>query len=166
MFIYKNDAEGFLDSLDNGRLTREISQKFASLSGKPNAREVTAWNNSLPRMGSILRMAKIPMDCGVLIEYKINASGNRIDFVISGHDEDGNKNMIIIELKQWSVVEETYIDDVFRVTATPEGSLKVSTFTGGAIREVVHPSYQAMSYKQYLQDMNETISSSVGYPAT
>ena len=159
MFIYKNDAEGFLDALDNGRLTKEISQKFASLSGRPNAREVTAWNNSLPRMGSVLRMAKVPMDCGVLIEYKINASGNRVDFIISGHDDEGNKNMIIIELKQWSVVEETYIDDVFKVTATPEGSLKVSTFTGGAIREVVHPSYQAMSYKLYLQDMNETVSS-------
>ena len=159
MFIFKSNAREFIDLSNAGKLTKEISQRFASLSGRPQPREVTSWNNSLPRMATVLTCAQIPDDCGVLIEYKINSAGNRIDFIISGHDDVGNKNFIIVELKQWSVVEETYVEDVFNVTKTEEGSLRVSTFTGGAIREVVHPSYQAMSYKEYLEDMNETVSS-------
>ena len=55
-------------------------------------------------------------------------------------------SVIIIELKQWETC-----------TAVEGKDAIVSTFTGGGIREVAHPSYQAMSYANLIKDFNETV---------
>jgi len=49
---------------------------------------------------------------------------------------------VIVELKQWTTVEPTDIDD------------SVLTFLGGMLREVPHPSIQVAHYSRYLADMN------------
>ena len=67
------------------------------------------------------------------------------DFLISGEDQQGNKNFVIIELKQWQHAEATQSDGIVR------------TYLGGSIKERPHPSYQAQSYKNFLSDFNEHI---------
>ena len=96
-------------------------------------------------METIVRRSSIPDNCGVLIEYTIPASLKRIDFVISGYDGDGNKNFIIVELKQWQKAYSTQKDGI------------VVTFLGKGERETTHPSYQAQSYKLFLKDFNENV---------
>lgn len=146
MIIYQNDASSFLSNVDDNTISDRILDGYIQKIGRGvSDSEIRAWDNSLQRMSGVIRSSKIPMDCGVMVEYCINPTNFRIDFVISGHDDQGNKNFIIIELKQWSPKNIAFIDGVFVV--------KYAAGSGDS----PHPSYQAHSYKEYLTDMNETV---------
>ena len=54
--------------------------------------------------------------------------------------------MIIIELKQWDKVEAVEGQDAL-----------VETFTGGAMRKLVHPSYQSWPYAAMINDYNQNV---------
>lgn len=107
--------------------------------------ELRSWENSLPQMARVLRDANLKEDTHVLLEYKLPSTEKRIDFLIAGKDAKGNKNAMIIELKQWQKAK------------VAEGDGIVRTFLGKRERETVHPSYQASSYKKYLQNFNENL---------
>lgn len=146
VIIYQSTVESFLESNDDNTLSDNISKQFTEKYGrKVNQSEFRAWDNSLMRMAGVIRSSQIPMDCGVMIEYCINPTNLRIDFVVTGHDDKGNRNFIIIELKQWSSESTCFMDGVFVV--------RYSNHAG----ESQHPSEQARSYKDYLTDMNETV---------
>ena len=148
MFLYKNSIRGFREDVDTNMIAALIELAFERELGRGVSHmEKRSWTNSLSFMERIVRRSEVDDSCGVLIEYVIPATSNRIDFFISGHDDRGNKNFVIVELKQWETAEATEMDGV------------VTTFLGGGVRETTHPSYQANSYKLYLQDYNENIDS-------
>ncbi|QDH21213.1 DUF2075 domain-containing protein [Saccharibacillus brassicae] len=149
MIIYSSSALAFREKVDNNQLTAEIEEAFISKMGKrPNPSERRAWNNSMQFMERIVRNSRIADDCGVMIEYNIPSTSKRVDFIVAGKDEAGKDNFIIVELKQWERASETDREDV------------VVTYLGGQERETTHPSYQAWSYRQHLEDMNEAVHSS------
>jgi uncharacterized protein len=92
-------------------------------------------------------LAGIPYDVGVAIEYRIPQSSKRIDVIITGRNAENIPILIIIELKQWQELQSTQMDAVVR------------TWVGGREREVLHPSYQAWSYAQFIKDFNEFVES-------
>jgi DUF2075 family protein len=146
MILYQNDAIGFRHAVDRNTLVGEIEHAYVKQMGRSvGASEKHSWNNSLRFMETAVRNALVPDDCGVLIEYNIPSSLKRIDFIISGHDERGEENFVIVELKQWEKACLAGKEDL------------VLTHLNGAMRETTHPSYQAYSYKRYLSDMNEAI---------
>jgi DUF2075 family protein len=147
MIIYQSTAKEFRDTVDAGKIIPAIEQAFRSKLGRgiPPA-ERGAYTNSLPQMERVVRRAEIADDCGIMIEYKIPLTNYRVDFIVSGEDEHGAKNFIVVELKQWS---EALVAD--------GDELVVETFTGGANRIVPHPSYQAASYKDFISDFNENV---------
>lgn len=146
MILYKNDAKGFREAVDNNKIVIDIEEQYINKFGKRvNAGEKRAWNNSLRFMETIVRKSKIPDDCGILIEYNIPSTSKRIDFIISGYDYNYNKNFIIVELKQWDKIEPTNKEDI------------VIAYVNKNNREMAHPSYQALSYKRYMTDMNEAV---------
>ncbi|HOB26276.1 MAG TPA: DUF2075 domain-containing protein, partial [Bacilli bacterium] len=102
--------------------------------------------NSMQYVRNVLDDDEIPNNSGVAIEFNIPTTSKRIDFILSGKDSKKNDSVIIIELKQWEKVEAIEGKDGL-----------VSTYTGGAVREVAHPSYQAMSYANLIKDFNETV---------
>ena len=108
--------------------------------------EYRAWRNSLGNaMSHVMRSNLIPDDVGVAIEYRLDLGKKRIDFMLSGKDSSGKPSLFIIELKQWEKVDESPTRD------------HVKTYLGGAIREELHPSYQAWSYQSRLESFNEFI---------
>ncbi len=107
--------------------------------------EIRSWASSLSYMDRIMQDAMIPNDCGIAIEYQIPQTGKRIDFIISGQNEDSKDSVILIELKQWSEAKLTSKDSI------------VETFVGGRMGEHTHPSYQAWSYATLLQGFNEVV---------
>ncbi|GMQ65145.1 DUF2075 domain-containing protein [Vallitalea maricola] len=146
MIIYKNDAVGFRNAVDENFIVDDIEKQYTEKFGRRvSVSEKRSWNASLKFMETAIRKSRVPDDCGVLIEYNIPATSKRIDFIISGYDEDDNANFVIVELKQWDKAGATDKEDL------------VTAFTGGRLREVTHPSYQAYSYKKHLTDMNEAI---------
>jgi len=153
MILYKNSLKDFKLDVDKNQITDLVENCFKEKLGRhisPN--EKRSISNSMSFMERIVRHADISDTCGVMLEYMIPLTSNRIDFLVSGEDEDGNKNFVIVELKQWESAESTDKDGV------------VKTFVGGGIRETTHPSYQANSYRLFLKDYNENIDSGLLSP--
>lgn len=146
MILYKSSALEFRNLVDDNKIVPAIEEVYSRKLGRraPEG-EKRAWNNSMRFMETAVRKSRLPDDCGILIEYNIPSTSKRIDFIVSGHDEQDNSNFIIIELKQWSDARATSKEDL------------VVAYVGSRNREVAHPSYQAFSYKKYLTDMNEAI---------
>lgn len=106
--------------------------------------EFRSWVNSLEYMYKVLNDDDIPEESGIAIEYNLPNTAKRVDFLISGYDNKQFPNVVIIELKQWEKLSKVEgLDGI------------VETFTGGANRRVVHPSYQAWSYAEMIKDYNE-----------
>ena len=148
MILYQGTAKEFVDIADANQIIPKLETVFREKLGRKIPQvEVSAYQNSLPYIARVIHRSGIADDCGVLIEYMIPLTSNRIDVLIAGEDDQGNKNFIIIELKQWQRAE----------IAPGEGI--VSTALAGSVRETTHPSYQADSYRAFLSDFNEDISS-------
>ncbi len=146
MIIYQNSVTGFQSDVDNNQIADKIEQEFIEKIGYTvSPSEKSSWNNSLYRMGTIVRLSKLPDTCWILIEYNIPSTSKRIDFLICGHDQHNQKNFIIVELKQWE-----------KATTTDMPYL-VNTFIHGNYHDVAHPSYQAYSYKHFLCDMSTAV---------
>lgn len=109
-------------------------------------REYVSWRNSLGNaMSHVMLNEKIPSDAGIAIEYRVNGRQYRLDFVIAGLDSVGVPSIVIVELKQWTEIQFSELDE------------HVKTALGGGIVETRHPSYQAWSYKSHLQQFNEFV---------
>jgi DUF2075 family protein len=146
MIVYSAIKKQFSDDVVTNQIVEKILDCLKKNLGHSVApREINAYKNSLLYMNNILLDPGIPDDSGISIEYQIPQTEKRIDFIISGKNEESRDTAILIELKQWS--EATLSDK--------DGIL--NTFVGGAIREVSHPSYQVWSYAALLQDFNETV---------
>ena len=112
--------------------------------------EYNSWSNSLRYMKDAVDTSEIPDGCGVAVEYNVPLTSKRVDFILSGRAEDGTGVANIVELKQWSDAQA--VTDYDAVVQAP-----VQTYTGGALREVAHPSYQAWSYAQTIRDFNSSV---------
>ncbi len=146
MIIYKNNLSDFRNQVDTNQIAELVEYFFVGKLGRRVApSEKRSINNSMSFMEKIVRRARLSDSCGILLEYVIPNTSNRIDFIIAGEDGENNKNFVIIELKQWDKAEATDKDGV------------VTAFIGGGIRHTTHPSYQACSYRLYLTDYNENI---------
>lgn len=146
MIVYRSTKRAFQDEVERGDIDLVIEKKFFEVFHKrTSGKEVDSWWNSLHYMSTVLNDPAIPDDVGVAIECQIPQTSKRIDFVISGTDEKGKSNIVIVELKQWKKAELTEKDGIVR------------TALGKGLHETSHPSYQAWSYAQLLQDYNEVI---------
>ena len=149
MLVYVADKKQFLHDCDFEDIEEIIQSKFSEVTGKRVAQaEVKSWRSSLSYMAKVLRDEEIALGLGVAIELHIPQSSKRIDVTLSGFDEAGQKNIIIVELKQWEKASISNKDGI------------VITYLGNGQREVVHPSYQAWSYAALLEGFNEAVYSS------
>ena len=146
MIVYDGVKRDFMTSVENDSIAIEIEKNILEKMGRHTGKsEFRSWENSLQYMYKVMNDGEIPEDAGVAIEYNIPQTSKRVDFMISGYDESENPHLIIVELKQWD-----------SLTAIEGQDALVETYTGGALRRVVHPSYQAWSYAQLIRDYNAT----------
>lgn len=147
MLVYSGLKKDFLRSVEEDSIAEEIEETIYNKMHKKTARnEFRSWENSLEYMYKVLNDDTIPENSGIAIEYNIPQTSKRVDFIISGYGEKKDPNVIIIELKQWDKVDTVNGQDAL-----------VETFTGGAVRKVVHPSYQAWSYAAMIYDYNQNV---------
>lgn len=108
--------------------------------------EYLSWRNSLGNaMSNVMHSPEIPNDAGIAIEYRLNGRKFRLDFVISGIDAAGRESTYVVELKQWTDLQFSEMEDY------------VKTALGGGLQDTQHPSYQAWSYKSHLEQFNEYV---------
>ena len=147
MIIYSGIKSQFMEAVETASIATQIKDNiYDKMHRKTGLSEFKSWKQSLQSMYVVLTDSKIPDDTGIAIEYNIPQTSKRVDFIISGYDADKNPNVIIIELKQWTEVNAVQGQDAL-----------VETYTGGALRKVVHPSYQAWSYKVMIEDYNSHV---------
>ena len=148
MLVYEGIKSGFINDVDLGIIADKIRNKYIEVVKKrPSAPEFNSWKNSMQYMRGVLSDDDIPNNTGIAIEYNIPPTGCRIDFMMSGYNKN-KLNVVIVELKQWD--KATEVKDM-------NGIYKVNTFTGGGLRDVNHPSYQAMTYANLIRDYNESV---------
>ena len=150
MIVYDGLKNDFLKSVEADSIAIEIEENILRKMGRHTGRsEFRSWENSLGYMYKVLNDSQIPDDAGVAIEYNIPQTAKRIDFMITGYDDSAAASMVIVELKQWEELDE--------VRAVLGEDALVDTFVGGAVRRVVHPSYQVWSYAQLIRDYNASV---------
>lgn len=146
MIIYQSTKSSFLDDVFKRDIDSVILDAFKVRTGYGVSRqEVRSWKESLFAMAKVLNDDAIPPSCGVAVEYGIPQTSKRIDLLLSGRDEDGRENLLIIELKQWETAKRTLMDAVVR-----------TRFARGEA-DCNHPSYQSWSYAELLRNFNETV---------
>ncbi len=145
MIVYEATKQDFMEHVERDVIAVKIYESYKDKFGRTSENEINSWNNSMNYMYKVLNTSAIPAESGIAIEYKIPASSRRIDFILSGLDEDDKNAAIIIELKQWDKVEA--IIDRDGVVKTP--------YTGRQV--TAHPSYQAWSYAQLISEYNESV---------
>jgi len=147
MIVYEATKELFIEDVIQDKIKDRIDKTFYEKMGYHTGEsECNAWENSMQYMLKVLYDSKIPNNSGIAIEFRIPNTSKRVDFIISGKDENQRNTAIIVELKQWQKAEIVSGKDAI-----------VETYTGHALREVAHPSYQAWSYATTIEDYNENV---------
>ena len=147
MIVYDGLKTDFLKSVENDTIAVTIENNIYTMMKRHTAQnEFRSWENSLEYMYKVLNDNEIPDNSGIAIEYNIPQTSKRVDFIVTGYDKEDKPNVIIIELKQWD-----------KLNAVIEKDAMVETYTGNAVREVVHPSYQAWSYSMLIRDYNQSV---------
>lgn len=141
MIIYQATKDTFLHDIPSIDQIL-VSFYFQATGGRVAQSQRDAWKHSLRYMRDVLHDPNIPSDAGVSIEYQIPQTSKRIDFILTGQNESGVDQAVLIELKQWSEAKLSEKDGIV-----------MTDFFG----EVSHPSYQAWSYAALLQGFNEVV---------
>jgi len=146
MLVYTASKSEFIDDVRMRHIDDKIHSALQRHIGRRTSEsEVRSWRNSMMYMRDILDDSEIPSDAGVAIEYMLPQTSKRVDFILTGKDDNQRDAAIIVELKQWEKVSATNKDGIVR------------TFIGKGEREASHPSYQAWTYAALLKDFNETV---------
>lgn len=154
--LYKETQVQFARDVEANKVSpkMEYAAKQCGIISMEN--EIASWTNNAPQISKLL-LASGAADCYVTFEFLVPFSRKRIDCVIYGKSEDGDENVIHIELKQWSNKTVTLADSDGNFNAE-DVVFNVEAFTGRANRIVAHPSQQVKGYQGYLSNFIEVIS--------
>ena len=140
MRLYSGTSQQFVEDNFQNQIAEKLKLAFfENFRFNPSPNEVGSWRNSLRAMSQVIEHSKF-LDQGVLLEYQLPLSSRRLDCILCGEDNRTVDNAVIVELKQWEKCKDS------------TGDREVSTWVGGANRDVLHPSAQVGQYKHYLQD--------------
>ena len=146
MIIYKNSVANFHEDVFKGVIANKLENLFLEYNiGRESRGEYRSWNNSLEVVSSTLKYSDVNEDLWVAIEYQIPLTSKRVDFLISGIDENDNETVVAIELKQWDRVEKTNLENC------------VKTYVDGRNDVRPHPSQQILSYCQLISNFNVSV---------
>lgn len=146
MIVYTATRSEFVADVDENRIHQRIGVEYERrLRRRAPKSEIASWRNSMQFMAGVLRASSVPADAGVSIEFVVPMTSKRVDFILTGRDDSEREVAVIVELKQWSEV------------AVTEHDAMVETRLGSRLVETVHPSYQAWTYAQLIEDYNETV---------
>lgn len=138
MLAYNKTYDDFCNDINRGQIVASIQE---ALRRDFSESEKKAFRISLSSVKNALANVDIPAEAQVGLELNVPLTNKRIDFIIAGRDDHDNRNVVIVELKQWEQVKHTDMSDVVLL-----GS-----------EERVHPSWQAFSYGTTISNFNEYV---------
>lgn len=145
MILLSMIKKDFIKYVDDKTISNKVYDAYKDIFNKKTKySQIKAWANSLPFLKDILEV--IPENAGITIEYGIPLTSKRIDVVISGYDISHKPIIAIIELKQWEYAKLVKREDAC-----------VRTKIGKYEKNVLHPAYQVLTYKELLKNYNIAI---------
>ena len=150
MILYEGTIERFNEDVMQNCIADRAAEKYQiHYKRPPNPSEYRSWAISLAILNNSFRYADLK-DNYILVEYELPYSSKRIDVMLFGNKNEGEENVVILELKQWS-------NDKIR-DANSDGNVIVDY--GKKLSEEPHPSLQVEGYflhlKDFLEIFNET----------
>lgn len=143
MIIYNNTIREFNKDVLKGEISEKILALFEKHGlGNKSKSEKDSWDQSLTFVSNVLKDDKFDQDINVAIETLIPNSNKRIDLLLTGIDDKENKQLVVVELKQWQEAKKTDYDGL------------VNTYVGGGFKNKDHPSSQAITYANLLKNFN------------
>ena len=122
MIIYEALKRDFVNDVKDDLLVTKLYNQYQEKIGQTSMNEIRSWNNSLVQIRNVVDDTCIPDDSGIAIEFNIPYTSKRVDFIVSGKNDENQNTAVIIELKQWDKVE--VVDD-------KDGIVK--TYLGGGV---------------------------------
>lgn len=122
---------------------KEIAGHLRESQGNPSESEYRSWENSIPILVKVLHQAGLDA-LTLVLEYQ-TPIGSRIDTVLLGEGKTTGKPLVlIIELKQWSAIEEN--------AAGRESSVSICLSRAeNRFEERLHPVQQTLTYAKHLR---------------
>lgn len=100
MRLYAGHSVEFIQLNRNNQIAGLLKKEFFSRIGyNPSNNEVMSWRNSLLRVALLLEDGAL-RDLGVFVEHQLPQSSRRTDVKICGYYQQGQRNTVLIELKQ------------------------------------------------------------------
>ena len=142
MRLYEGTVQEFKKEVLGNNIADIISEKYKEhYHRKVNSSEFNSWNVSLRFLKDVLESSGL-LKNRIIIEYELPYSERGIDVILFGEDKEGNENIVVLELKQWS---NDKVED-----SQNEGNVFVDF--GRFRKEFPHPSLQVQGYYYYLKD--------------
>ncbi len=122
---------------------KEIADHLRESQGTPSESEYRSWENSIPILVKVLHQAGLDA-LTLVLEYQ-TPIGSRIDAVLLGEGKTTGKPLVlVIELKQWSAIEEN--------VAGRESSVSICLSRAeNRFEERLHPVQQTLTYAKHLR---------------
>ena len=138
-FALNLPVKDFCRLVKSNQLFVELEKAFLLTTGRNvGPSERNSWAGSLPRISGVLELRDLADSVHVGLGVQIPYYSERIDVAVYGHDASGRACVVLIELKQWSEVEES--DD----------RLYVRMRSG--LVPVIHPSLQVDAYRRHISN--------------
>src|SRR3546814_1354864 len=103
LLVYQSTKSRFLGDVESRGIEEDSARADLERTGRYALdAEQRAWRHALLAMAKVLDRDDIADNAGIAVEFGIPQTAKRIDFLISGFGADGSRNVVIIELKQWS----------------------------------------------------------------
>ena len=155
-FFYNATKSDFVETIENSidYFIDEMKKGAKSCGVTVGEREIISWKENAKVLSPLLSKSNIPDDVVIAFEYQIptEIGGGRIDCMLFGEDKFGKKNIVHIELKQWSNknVEICYDGYLFKTKVEVDGYK-------GDSKHSAHPSAQAEEYQIHLENYIEVL---------
>lgn len=147
MRLYSGTTNQFIQDTVQNQITEKLKISFFNyFRYNPPQGEVNSWRNSLRALCLVFEDSNLH-DHGLMLEYQLPLTSRRLDCILCGRDFENRDNALIIELKQWEKCSAS------------KGENEVSTWVGGAERDILHPSVQVGQYNMYLLDTHTAFNS-------
>jgi uncharacterized protein len=98
--MIRTNRRFFCDVQDHAIHAEVLTELKRRLRHSAAPSEIASWRNSMQFMANILVDQELPATAGVSIEYQLQLSSKRIDFILSGQDAARRETAVIIELKR------------------------------------------------------------------
>lgn len=140
MQLYSGTTTEFLEHDAQRSIVEKLKISFLEYyQHMPSESEQGSWKHSLRALATQIKRTSLT-DHGIILEMQLPLTSKRLDALLTGISREGKASSVLLELKQWTDAASADEDECVQVAF------------GRSPKVVLHPSFQAKYYADYLKD--------------